>query len=271
MRAQRFDEAEPLFVEALAMHRRLGNAASIAPAKCLEGLAKIATQRGDCDGALRLLDEALPMRERDGDVLRLAHHWQSVAIANMMGKRLEAADAAYDKALALLPTAGNEAYLANLLMNLGNLRVGQHRLQDAEANFRRALGLAETCYGKSSPRLVPMLLNVGTICAQTGRLDQAEPALRRAVAVGGDETKSTDHAYASALGNLAKLCAIQDRLEEAAGFYRRADAMEQRLRPGSSGHLELLHDFAAVRERLGDDIGADTIRDRIDAMQKPAK
>jgi len=271
LRAQRFDEAEPLFAEALAMHRRLGDEKSITPAMCLEGLAKIVSQRGDCDEALRLLGEALPWREREGDPLRLAHHWQSVATANMLDGRLDAADAAYGKAQALLPTAGNEAYLASLATNLGNLRVRQRRVQDAETFFRRALELSETCYGETSPRLVPMLLNVGTICAQTNRLTESEPFLRRAVAVGGDETKSTDRALASALSNLAKLCALQDRLEEAVGLWKRADAMEQRLRPGSPGHLELLHDLASAHERLGDEPAADGIRDRIDAMQKPAK
>ncbi|MBL9078441.1 MAG: protein kinase [Planctomycetes bacterium] len=271
LRAQRFDEAEPLFAEALAMHRRLGDANSIAPAKCFEGLAQIVSQRGDCDAALRLLGEALPLREREGDPLRLAYHWQSVATTNMLAGRLDAADAAYGKAQALLPTAGNEAYLASLATNLGNLRVRQRRLPDAETFFRQALELSETCYGATSPRLVSMLLNVGTICAQTNRFAESEPFLRRAIAVGGDETKSTDRALASALANLAKLCALQDRLEEAVGLWNRADAMEQRLRPGSPGHLELLHELASAHERLGDELTAAGIRDRIDAMQKPAK
>lgn len=262
LRAQRYEEAGPLFAEALAMHRRLGIVSDTTTAKCLEGLAKVAGQQGEHDGALRLLDEARPLREREGDPMRLAHHWQSVATTNLMAGHLDAADAAFTKAEALLTPAGNEAYLANLLANMGNLRIRQQRLPEAEALFRRVLELSELCYGKESPRLVLPLLNLGTIFAQTNRLPEAEALLRRGMAAGGDETRSTDQGLASLLGNLGKLCAIQDRLDEAAGLWQRAEAMEARLRPGTPGHLTLLEDLARVRRMLGENEAADALQDR---------
>ncbi len=271
LRAQRFAEAGPLFAESLAMHRRLGATSSVTVAKCLEGLAKVGAQRGDHDEALRLLEEARPLREEEGDPLRLAYHWQTVATTNLLAGRIDAADAAFGKAVGLLKPDGNEAYLANLLANIGNLRVRQHRVPEAEEAFRRVLELSEKCYGKDSPRLVLPLLNLGTIHAQTNRLSEAEALLRRGMAVGGDETKSTDQGLSSLLANLGKLCAMQERLDEAGEFWRRAEAMDARLRPGTEGHLQLLEDLATLKQMQGQESAAEALRERAAELREQQK
>lgn len=267
LRAQRYDEAEPLYTAALAMARRLGTASPIVTAKCLEGLATIAARHGDGTAALRLLAEALPLREQEHDALRLAYHWQNVANTHLLTDHdLAAADAAFARSIALVPE-GNDALAAQLAGNLGNLRLRQGDTEAAEAQFRKALALAEPVYGADSPRLVLPLSLVGTICAQTGRNEEAEALLRRAIAVGGDETHSNDRALANVFANLGKLLAMQERLAEALTCWRRAEAMDQRLEPGSPSHVQLLQDMATASDMLGDDAGAKALRARITALK----
>ncbi|MCU0867787.1 MAG: serine/threonine-protein kinase [Planctomycetes bacterium] len=262
VRAQRFAEAGQHYEQALAMHRRLGLTNDPMVAKCLEGMATAHARTGETAKALALLAEARPLRERADDPLRLAAHWQNAASTQLLANALDAADEAFTKALAILPIDGNEAFAALLAGNLGNLRLRQDRLDEAEVEFRRALGWCETVFGADSPRLCTALLNTGTICAHTGRLEEAETLLRRAVSVGGDDTKSTDRSLSSALANLGKLQAMQDRVEEAIITWTRAEAMDARLRPGSAAHVTLLEDLARAKAMRGDEQGANELRDR---------
>ncbi|MBL8753036.1 MAG: serine/threonine protein kinase [Planctomycetes bacterium] len=268
VRAQRFAEAGEHYAEALAMHRRLGLHSDTLAAKCLEGMATAQARTGNTAKALELLAEARPMRERAGDPMRLAAHWQNVASTHLFANELDAADAAFTKALAILPVAGNEAFAAVLAGNLGNLRLRQGREAEAETEFRRALEWSETVFGKDSPRLCTALLHTGTICASTGRTEEAEALLRRAVAVGGDDTSSNDRSLASALANLGKLLAMQDRLDEAIALWTRAEAMDRRLRPGSAAHLDLMADLASAKEMRGDAAGAAALRAEVETLRR---
>jgi tetratricopeptide (TPR) repeat protein len=271
VRAQQFAAAGPLYAEALLMHRRLGATSSVTTAKCLEGLATVAAREGNCDAALALLAEARPLREQAGDALRLAAHWQNVATTHLFARQLDQADAAFARAEAVLPPTGAEASAAVLAGNIGNLRLSQQRLPEAEIAFRRALQLAEAFHGADSPRLLGPLNHLGAICAQDGRLDEAEELLTRALALAGDDTKSTDRSFANLLGNLGKVCAMQERLPEAIGHWQRAAAMERRLRPGSAGLLALLTDLANAMERNGDAAGAMAVRAEAESLRKAAK
>jgi tetratricopeptide (TPR) repeat protein len=202
--------------------------------------------------------------------MRLAAHWHHVGNSEQMAGALEAADAAYARAAEILPLHGNEAFAALIAGNRGNLRLRQQRLPEAEAEFRKALAFAEAVFGTESPRLVAALSHVGTICAQTERVEEAEALLRRAIAVGGDAAQTTDISLANALANLGLLVAQQGRLAEAVDWWRRAEAMDARLRPGSSGHLVVLQNLAGALGELGDEEGARKIRERTEALRSGA-
>ena len=264
-RQQRWADSGQLYEAALAMHRRLGRDSAVTTAKCLEGMAVAAARTGRGDDARRWFAAALPLREREGDPLRLALHWQQVASMSLLGKDHEAADAAFAKAAELLP-AGNDAMAAMIAGNRGNLRLRQNRLDDAEVEFRKALAAAERAYGADSPRLVVSLAHVGTLCAQSGRSEEGEQLLLRAVALGGDERTSKDPALANALSNLGRLAATTDRLAAAVDWWQRAEAIDARLRPGSAGHRALLADLAEAKERLGDADGAAELRRKASAL-----
>ncbi len=268
MRQQRFAEAGARYDEALAMLRRLGLDSPIVVAKCLEGLASVKARTGDPDKALALLAEARPLRERLGDGMRLAAHWQNVASTHLFAKDLDAADAAFGKAEELLPP-GNDAFAAVLFGNRGNLRLQQQRLTDAEQEFRKALAASERVYGVSSPRLVLALSHLGAICAQTGRAPEGEQLLLRALQLAGDETTTTDRTVGSVLSNLGQLAVEQDRLADAIAFWVRAEAVEARLRPATPGHRTLLHNLEHGLRELGDTAGSQKYRDKAAAL--PAK
>ena len=250
------------------MLRRLGLDSPIVVAKCLEGLASVAARTGEPQKALALLAEARPLRERLGDGMRLAAHWQNVASAHLFAKDLDAAAAAFGKAEELLPP-GNDAFAAVLFGNRGNLRLQQQRLTDAEQEFRKALAASERVYGVNSPRLVLALSHLGAICAQTGRAADGERLLLRALQLAGDETTTTDRVVGSVLSNLGQLAVEQDRLADAVAYWVRAEAVEARLRPATPGHRTLLHNLEHGLRELGDSSGAEKYRDKAAAL--PAK
>ena len=268
LRASRFAEAAPLYADALAMHRRLGVTSEIIEAKCLEGSAQCAARAGHIDEALTLLTEARPLRERLADPVRLSLHWQNTGNVLQLGKRYAEAAEAYAKAEAVLPPTGNEGFAAALSGNLANLYLAQRKLPEAEAAFRKALTLAETCYGKDSPRLTTALSHLGALCGQSGRMDEALPLLQRAITVGGDPTVSADRGLANAFSNLGLLHATEGRLAEAVDAWQHCAAMEKRLRPGSRQHLEVLQNLAGAKEELGDNDGAAALRAEAAALRK---
>jgi tetratricopeptide (TPR) repeat protein len=272
LRAQRFAEARGFYDEALAMQRRLGTSSPVIEAKCLEGLANCAARAKEFELARSYLVAARPLREALADPLRLAMHWQSTGSTELMAGDLDAAEAAYERATAILPVSGNEATAFLLAGNLGNLRLRQQRMAEAEAEFRKALACGETVFGPQSPRLVVALSHVGTICAQSGRAEEAEALLRRAIAVGGDEKETTDVSLANALSNLGLLLAMQGDIAQAVGYWERAEAVDARLRPGSPGHLDVLQNLIGAHGELGDEARARNYRERLEALRgKPTK
>jgi len=84
------DRAEPLFTEALALWRTLGDAASIIYP--LHNLGTIALERGDLEGAAEMLRESLSQAEEHGHPRAIAIGLESLAaVAGARGQGVRAA------------------------------------------------------------------------------------------------------------------------------------------------------------------------------------
>jgi tetratricopeptide (TPR) repeat protein len=121
----------------------------------------------------------------------------------MAAKRLDAAEEAYRRAIALRPDLGDAHF------NLGNLLRGQGKHLDAVAAYRRAVD--------ASPGVVAFHINLGITLQRLRLFEEAISALRQAVAL---DQRSFEAHY-----NLAFVLAGQERIDEAIQSYRAALAV----------------------------------------------
>src|SRR6516162_271181 len=130
-------------------------------------------------------------------------------IANNLGNvlkeqgKLDNAVAQYHRALALKPD------FAEAHNNLGNTLKKQGRLDEAVAQYERALAL--------KPDYVVARYNLGNTYGERGKLDNAAAHYRQALAVNPN--------YVEAYNNLGNALKEQGKLDEAVAHYRQAVAI----------------------------------------------
>ena len=124
-----------------------------------------------------------------------------------------------------------EAWIAH--NNLGNLRMAEHRYEEARASFERALAL--------KPDLAIAYNNLGTSWFYQGRLEEATANHRRAVEL--------DPRYAEALNNLGVDLLRAGHVAEGIEDYRRALAADPEY---AMAHFNLANAFV----RKGDEVQA---------------
>lgn len=131
----------------------------------------------------------------------------------------------------------------DVLNNYGSWLCRQHKYDDADVTFRKAL--ADPFY--ESPESA--LANAGTCALAAGKVDTAENYLRQALQVRPDDRQ--------ALIGLAEIAYRKEDFMRARAFLQRADSQQAPL--GRSG-LELA---IRIEERLGDTRSAAAYRERL--------
>jgi tetratricopeptide (TPR) repeat protein len=101
-------------------------------------------------------------------------------------------------------------------------RMGQKKYAEAEALYRRALGLRAQAHGENHPDTAVEENNLGTLYVEMGRDDQAEACFKRALARTERVMGKIPAVLPVVLDNLAKLCDRAGRVEEAKSFRERA-------------------------------------------------
>jgi Tfp pilus assembly protein PilF len=157
-------------------------------------LGMLRQRQGDHGVALGWFDRALALRDD------LAPVWHGRAVSLHELGRLDAASAAFERAVRLAPT---DAVLRN---NLGSLRRSQGRVPEALVEFDRALAL--------DPDLATAHCNRGIAFATLGWPAEAEPGLRRALTL--DPGLVTAHlALAEVLDATGRPAEAQDQRDQA--------------------------------------------------------
>src|SRR5215475_9946062 len=109
--------------------------------------------------------------------------------------------------------------------NLGNALMGQGKLDEAIAAYRRAIGI--------KPDYAAAYTTLGIALAEQGRLDEAIAAYRRAIGIKPD--------LAEAYSNLGAALSWQGKLDEAIAAFRRAIGIKPGLSKAFSSLLLALH------------------------------
>ncbi|MBT8403535.1 MAG: tetratricopeptide repeat protein [Gemmatimonadetes bacterium] len=188
LRLGRWEEAESVYVEALAMQDALPGDRRGSRAAILNQLGQIALDTDDRTRAVELLRE-------------------SVAIE----RELEAEGA---------------GSLAIGLQSLGSALVGARELDEAEPVLLEALALDESRLGPEHPGLSPVLSQLSALYRLKGEPGEALPYMERAIDIG--RARGADHAdLAYDLTNLAQVLLELDRLDEAEAAARESVRMSR--------------------------------------------
>ena len=182
--------------------------------------------------------------------------------------RLDVAVERFETVLARVAPGTARISTAAVATNLGNLRIAEQRLPEAEELFRRALDEAERILGPEHPLLIRRLCNLAGVVGQQGRLDEAERLLERAVATAGDVSESRDDGVANALVNLGNVRGMRERYDAALDLWTRAIGILERRHGAASPQLvPVLENVAWVHRHRGANAEATKIQRRIAAIR----
>jgi tetratricopeptide (TPR) repeat protein len=232
----RYSEAEPLYLEALEMRRRLFTSDHPNIATSLNNLAYLYHNQGRYSEAEPLYLEALEMRKRlfIGDHSDVATSLNNLASLYKSQGKYSEAEPLYLDALEMRRRlfTGDHPDVATSLNNLALLYHNQGKYSEAEPLYLDALEMTKRLFTGDHPYVASSLNNLASLYKSQGKYSEAEPLyldaleMRRRLFTG-------DHPdVATSLNNLASLYHNQGRYSEAEPLYLDALEMTKRLFTG---------------------------------------
>ena len=257
----RFDEAESLHREALAVKRRIGSPPS-ALAASLNDLGLTLSERGKYADAEPLLREAIGIWRQavPGPSPDVAVGLNNLAQTLRQQGRLDDAAAALDEAVAIRRQRyGNDhPLLAHVLGHLGQVRNAQGDLAAAEPLLREALAIRRKAYGDDHPDTATAFNNLASLLHDAGDFGGAEPFYRLALSATEKRLGPRHPDYAVQVNNLASLLEDSGRLAQAEPLLR--SSLDVRRAAFGADHpavARALHNLARVELALGQVTRAD--------------
>jgi tetratricopeptide (TPR) repeat protein len=232
----KYSEAEPLYLDALAMRKRLFTGDHPDVAQSLNNLGSLYKSQGKYGEAEPLYLNALEMRKRlfTGDYPDVANSLNNLAGLYYNQGKYSEAELLYLEALEMrrrLFTSDHHD-VATSLNNLALLYHNQGRYSEAEPLYLEALEMRKRLFTGDHSYVASILNNLAGFYDSQGRYSEAEPLYLEAL----EMTKrlfTGDHPYvASILNNLASLYDSQGRYNEAEPLYLDALEMTKRLFTG---------------------------------------
>jgi tetratricopeptide (TPR) repeat protein len=232
----KYSEAEPLYLDALAMRKRLFTGDHPDVAQSLNNLGSLYKSQGKYGEAEPLYLNALEMRKRlfTGDHPDVANSLNNLAGLYYNQGKYSEAELLYLEALEMrrrLFTSDHHD-VATSLNNLALLYHNQGRYSEAEPLYLEALEMRKRLFTGDHSYVASILNNLAGFYDSQGRYSEAEPLYLEAL----EMTKrlfTGDHPYvASILNNLASLYDSQGRYNEAEPLYLDALEMTKRLFTG---------------------------------------
>jgi tetratricopeptide (TPR) repeat protein len=251
----RYREAEPAFVEAIAILERAFGASGLEVATALNNLAVCYKYLARFSEAGPLYQRALTITEQalgpdDPGVATIYHNLGGLEHAAGNWSRGEpfARKSVRIRIRALGPEHPD---VAADLTALAALLDRQEKFDEAERLYHRALTIVERAHGPDHHLVAVNLNNLGAICQARGRTTEAEQLYRRALRIDTSCLGAGHPKVGFATNNLAVLLR-DDRPVEAATLFRRALAIFRRtLGPHHPNVGVCLENYGSVLRRLG--------------------
>jgi len=232
----KYSEAEPLYLDALEMRRRLFTGDHPNVATSLNNLAVLYYSQGKYSEAEPLYLDALEMTKRlfTGDHPDVAQSLNNLAGLYHSQGRYSEAEPLYLDALEMRRRlfTGDYPDVANSLNNLASLYDSQGKYSEAELLYLDALEMTKRLFTGDHPDVASILNNLASLYDSQGRYSEAEPLYLDALEM-RKRLFTGDHPdVASSLNNLASLYNSQGRYSEAEPLYLDALEMTKRLFTG---------------------------------------
>ena len=226
----RYDEAETLHREALAVKQRLGSPPA-AIAMSLNDLGLTLHERGRPADAEPLIREAVATWRGLGPdaAADVAVGLSNLAQTLRQQGRLDDAVAALDEAIAIRRRRfGNDhPLLAHVLGQLGQVRNAQGDLAAAAPLLREALAIRRKAYGDDHPDTATAFNNLASLLHDAGDLAGAEPYYRLALAATVKRLGERHPDFAVQVNNLASLLEDRGRHDDAAPLFTQSLAVRR--------------------------------------------
>ncbi|MFO5441501.1 MAG: tetratricopeptide repeat protein [Dolichospermum sp.] len=229
----KYSEAEPLYLDALEMKRRLFTGDHPDVATSLNNLASLYHKQGKYSEAEPLYLDALEMTKRlfTGDHPNVATSLNNLAnLYDSQGKYSEA-EPLYLDALKMTKRlfTGDHSNVASLLNNLALLYNNQGKYSEAELLYLEALEMRKRLFTCDHPDVANSLNNLALFYNSQGKYSEAEPLYLDALEM-RKRLFTGDHPnIATSLNNLAGLYDSQGKYSEAEPLYLDALAMSERV------------------------------------------
>ena len=192
----RYSEAEPLYLEALEMRRRLFTSDHPNIATSLNNLAYLYHNQGRYSEAEPLYLEALEMRKRlfIGDHSDVASSLNNLAYLYDNQGRYSEAEPLYLEALEMTKRlfTGDHPYVATSLNNLALLYNNQGRYSEAEPLYLDALEMRKRLFTGDHPYVASSLNNLASLYDSQGKYSEAKPLYLDALAM-SERTLGANH------------------------------------------------------------------------------
>jgi serine/threonine protein kinase/Tfp pilus assembly protein PilF len=179
--------AEPLFREAIAMRKRLGDEGSSEMGAAWNQLAALLQKKGDFPGSEDAFQEALVVQRRVQD----GPHRGVVMVLNNLGSlwiergKNQEAEVVLREATDIYGQIGEEntSEAATTMGNLAAVLRNQGRYDEAEPLQRKVLTIQRKLLGNDHPSVGLALHNLGTVLSKKGQHEESESLLRESLRV----------------------------------------------------------------------------------------
>ncbi|WP_066383715.1 MULTISPECIES: tetratricopeptide repeat protein [unclassified Anabaena] len=251
----RYSQAEPLYIQALALRRKLLGEEHPDVALSLNGLAELYRKQKLYNKAEPLYQKALEIcRKMPGvEYPALAHVLNNLALLYCCQGRYQEAESLYLQVLELDKRFLGEDHpdFATSLSNLGLLYHSQGKYSEAETLYTQALVLKQKLLGAEHPLVADTLNRLAQLYHSQGRYSEAEPLYLRVLELDQCLLEQEHPDAAISLNDLALLYNSQGRYSEAEPLFIKAiDIAERRLGVNHPQTVIYRKNLADLRDRL---------------------
>jgi len=253
-----YDQAEPLFKQALALSEQAFGNQGAEMAQALNQLGMLYKYTGRFTEAGGLYQRALAILEHAGepDHLAMAEIYHNLGGLEHASRNFARGEPYARMAMKIRRRAlgPDHPLVAADMALLAALLDGQKKFREAEALYRRALAIFERVYGEEHYEIAVNLNNLAAVYQASqskGKREKAKQLYQRALAI-KEKIFGPDHPdVAMTLNNLAVFCKANKQYHEAEALYRRALAsFEKALGPEHPNVPICLDNYAQLLRRM---------------------
>ena len=273
----RYDDAEHLVREGLAMSKRKLPATDPAIGRQTMALGQVMADRGSYDSAIAILDDAVHLQARPGvDTVDLGESLNRLANSHYYVGHYATSDSLNRVGLAMDRRIYGDRtpQVADDLINLGAIQHDLGHYPEAEAYLRQALDIDRSWYGDDHPETASVLTILSRTLVMEQRYDEAIASLKQALRIQERVYGPSHPRVASALNALGAAALGQGSLDEAQAYFTRMAAIYRSVY-GDKHYLlgVAASDLGSVAAERGDQAAAERLFreavQRFSAAQSP--